>query len=150
MPRDLDEWPSRLKAVEREYVALRLAVTRLMTQVGDDSTILTRDDVRRRDIGTAAENLEGTYFTRLFAEFETALRLFWGKERTTHPQMRDLVDGVAATCRIPYDLTAEVHAAREFRNSLIHERQIEVTRVPISSARSALCRFLSRLPENWT
>ncbi|WP_165064136.1 hypothetical protein [Paludisphaera rhizosphaerae] len=63
--------------------------------------------------------------------------------------MRDLVDGVAAMRRIPVDLTTEVHVAREFRNSLMHEREIETTKVSISSARSCMCRFLSRLPENW-
>jgi hypothetical protein len=34
MPRERDEWPSRVKAIEREFSALRLAAARLLEAKG--------------------------------------------------------------------------------------------------------------------
>ena len=40
--------------------------------------------------------LEGTYVIRLFAEFETGLRLYWATIRQTEPPTQHLLDGIAA------------------------------------------------------
>lgn len=64
------EWQSRIKAVEREYQAMRQAADRFREAAQDDPTIL-RDDIRHREIVAASAHLEGTYLIRLFAEFET-------------------------------------------------------------------------------
>ena len=58
--------------------------------------------------------LELTYIIRLFAEFETGLRLFWPTARGTEPpgRTRDLVDGIAATRRIPFQELVNAHAVR--------------------------------------
>jgi hypothetical protein len=156
MPRERNEWPSRVKAIEREYKALRLAAHRLVEQARDDPNILSknaankRDAIKLRDLSNASHNLEGTYLVRLFAEFETGLRLYWATIKATHPRMEDLVNGVASKRRISDDLISTVHSVREYRNSLVHEREDEINPVPLSAARSCICEFLSRLPENWS
>jgi hypothetical protein len=99
----------------------------------------------------ASARLDGTYVIRLFAEFETGLRLYWLAARKTDPpgRMRDLLDGVAAARRIPYDQLKEAHVVRDYRNSLLHERQEEAEPIPIAAARGHLCRFFSFLPPKW-
>jgi hypothetical protein len=95
--------------------------------------------------------LEGTYIIRLFAEFETGLRLFWPTARGTDPpaRTRDLIDGVAATRRVPNGERLNAHAVREYRNFLVHERDEEVVPISIVEARGYLCRFFAFLPPTW-
>jgi hypothetical protein len=149
MPRDLDEWPSRIKAIEREYSAVRLATERLLAQVRADSTIIGKIGLRFRDADHAYGNLEGTYLIRLFAEFETGVRKYWNTVSVSHPRTEDLVNGVAARRRIDHELINRVHAVREYRNSLVHEREEAVDAVSVSDARGTLCKFLGRLPPEW-
>lgn len=149
MPRKLDQWLERIKAVEREHSATRLATRRLLLAAQQDPTILI-DSIRVRDIDMAVERLDGTYAVRLFAEFETGLRQFWIAIRGTEPpSAHDLLEGVAARRSIPIELLAHVHAVREYRNSLVHERDEPVDPIAIAIARGHLCRFLSFLPPNW-
>jgi hypothetical protein len=152
MPHELFEWQERIKAVEREYAATRLATDRLLAAVERDPTLLTRQPaVRVRDIRFASERLDGTYVIRLFAEFETALRLFWQASRGGDPpnRTRDLLDGIAAARRIPHDQLANAHVAREYRNALIHERENLPAPLTVGETRSRLCHFLSFLPADW-
>jgi hypothetical protein len=150
MAHNLYVWIRRIKTIEREYSAMRLAVDRLLEGARRDPTILT-GDLKLYDIINASERLEGTYIIRLFAEFETGLRLFWPSARGTDPpsRTRDLIDGVAATRRVPDDERTNVHLIREYRNLLIHERDVEVDPISIGPARSHLCRFFNFLPETW-
>jgi hypothetical protein len=148
MPRERDEWPSRIKAIEREFSAVRLGTARLLSQAQIDPTIL-RGGFQIRDIGHAAERLEGTYLIRLYAEFETGLRKYWETFRPTHPRMEDLIDSIASRQKIPYDLIVGVHAVRNFRNSLVHEREGVIEPVTLSDAQRRLCRYFGRLPEDW-
>ena len=53
-------------------------------------------DLKLHDIVNASGRLEGTYIIRLFAEFETGLRLFWATIRETEPPTQHLLDGIAA------------------------------------------------------
>jgi len=62
------EWQSRIKAVEREYVAMRQAADRFLATALDDPTIL-QGNLRHGEIVVASKSLEGTYVIRLFAEF---------------------------------------------------------------------------------
>src|SRR5687767_8209414 len=107
---DLYDWLRKIKAVEREHSSTRLATERLLEEARHDSTIL-RGNLTLRDIGNSSERLDGTYIIRLFAEFETGLRLFWPTARGTDPpsRTRDLLDGVAATRRIPDDNRISAH-----------------------------------------
>jgi hypothetical protein len=150
MPHDLYDWIRRIKSVEREYASMRLATDRLLDESRRDPTIL-RGDLKLRDIVNASRFLEWTYIIRLFAEFESGLRLFWPTARGTDPpsRTRDLIDGIAATRRIPDDERANAHDVREYRNFLVHERDEEVDPISISEAGKHLCRFFKFLPPTW-
>jgi hypothetical protein len=147
MPRR-DEWQSRIKAVEREFSAIRLATNKFLEAARRDPLVL-RGDVEPRDLERASDTLESTYLMRMFSEFETGLRLYWVAIRNTQPPMRDLLDGLAAQRAIPDDTHKDAHAVREYRNSLVHEREDDVEPIPISTARGHLCRFFSFLPLQW-
>lgn len=113
MPAKLSNWLERIKGVESEYWIAELAIHRLRDDVRHDARLL-RPGMRPRDVREAATNLEGTYVVRLFAAFEAGLRLFWEEVRRTEApaRTRDLLDGIAATCRIHPRELANAHAAR--------------------------------------
>jgi hypothetical protein len=142
------EWQSRIKAVEREYVAMRQAADRFRRAALDDPTIL-RENLRHGEIVVASERLEGTYLIRLFAEFETGARQYWQTRWTSYPKTVDLLDGLAARCGIPDTQRVNAHLVRDYRNALAHEREDMPEVVPIAVSRSYLCRFFSFLPPRW-
>lgn len=150
MPTDRVLWLERIGAVEVEFSAMRLAIDRLSAEARRDVTILG-GDLTPRDIAAASERLEGTYIIRLFAEFETGLRLFWSSTRRTSPpgRTRDLLDGIAAPRQIPHGPLTNAHAVREYRNSLVHLRDEPIAPIPIAQARGHLRTFLSYLPPTW-
>jgi hypothetical protein len=84
-----DEWQTRIKAVEREYVAMRQAADRFRQAAMDDPTVLV-ESLRHNEIVVASRNLEGTYLIRLFAEFESGARQYWEANWNTHPKTLDL------------------------------------------------------------
>ncbi len=147
MPHD-HEWLSRIKAVGREYVVMQHAADRFQEQAESDPTIL-REHIRLREIVNASVKLEATYIIRLFAEFETGASQFWATLRSTNPMTAGLLDGLASRCRIPTTQLENAHAVREYRNSLVREREETMEAVPISQARSSLCHFFSLLPPEW-
>ena|ERR1700722_15333771 len=142
------EWQSRIKAVEREYVAMRQAADHFQQAARTDPTILL-ENLRPREIVLASQNLEGTYVMRLFAEFETGARRYWDANWDTDPKTVDLLNGLAARCGIPDALRDYAHLVRDYRNSLIHEREDMTEPVLIAVARGYLCRFFSFLPRQW-
>src|SRR5271154_5741954 len=141
------EWQSRIKAVEREYAAMRQAANRLRDAARADPTIL--DGSLRKGLDEALTNLEGTYIIRLFTEFEAGARQYWGAIRDTTPTTVDLLNGLAARRKIPDTERDNAHLVREYRNALVHEREEEPEVVPIAAARSHLCRFFGFLPQRW-
>jgi hypothetical protein len=142
------EWQIRIKAVEREYEAMRQGAEHFQQAARADPTIL-QGDWRHREIVKASRNLEGTYLIRLFAEFETGARQYWGTQRDTHPKTAELLDGLAARCGIPTRYRANAHAVREYRNALVHEREDRPKPLLIAEARGYLCTFFSFLPQQW-
>lgn len=142
------EWQSRIKAVEREYVAMRQAADRFRQAALDDPTVL-QANLKHGEIVLAAKNLEATYIIRLFAEFESGARQYWGANWDTYPKTVDLLDGLAARCGIPDAQRHDAHRAREYRNSLIHEREDKPEEMPLALVRSYVCRFFSFLPPKW-
>jgi hypothetical protein len=58
MPDEAFNWMGRIKAVEREYGAIRFGTDRLLIAANDDPSIL-EGQVRRPDITTASLHLEG-------------------------------------------------------------------------------------------
>ncbi len=65
MPRERDELLSRVKAIEREFSALRLAVARLLAHAASDPNVIATNGVALRDVDNASARLEGTYLIRL-------------------------------------------------------------------------------------
>ena len=142
------EWQSRIKAVEREYMAMRQAADRFRHAATTDPTIL-RENLRHGEIVVASNNLEGTYIVRLFAEFETGARQYWTANWPTNPRTTELLDGLAARREIPETQVANGHRVREYRNSLVHEREDKPPPLTIAQARHCLCHFFSFLPQKW-
>jgi hypothetical protein len=142
------EWQSRIKAVERECVAMRQAADRFRQATLDDPTIL-QENLRHGETIVASRNLEGTYIVRLFAEFETGARQYWNAVRPTDPKTADLLNGIAARCGIPDTQRDNAHFVRDYRNALVHEREDQPEVVPIAVARGYLCHFFSFLPPRW-
>jgi hypothetical protein len=143
-----DDWQKKIKAVGRRHAAVHLATSRLLEAARRDPTVLA-EDVEYRDVVNASNDLEGTYIVRLFAEFETGLRLYFDTRRDTSPRARDLLNSLAALCGIPDHQRDDAHAVREYRNSLVHERDEGGEPIPIAEARGHLCRFFSFLPYEW-
>ncbi|HET6882414.1 MAG TPA: hypothetical protein VFI31_19770 [Pirellulales bacterium] len=127
---------------------MRQAADHLLEAALDDPTILL-DDLRHREIVRASQRLEGTYVVRLFAEFETGSRQYWEANWPTFPKTVDLLDGLAARCGVPDTLRDDAHLVRDYRNSLVHEREEKTEAVPMATARGYLCRFFSFLPLEW-
>jgi hypothetical protein len=150
MPSSKFEWCARVKRVEREHTATRFATGYLMNVAQQDPGSLCRD-LRTRDLSEAAERLEGTYTIRIFAEFETCLRMFWQAafERRPPSRTRDLLDGVGARRKISDDRIHNAHKIREYRNQLVHEIEDAVEPITIDVTRSHLCHYLSFLPIEW-
>jgi hypothetical protein len=142
------EWQSRIKSVEREYLAIRQAADRFRQDAWDDPTILM-ENLRHAEIIKASHNLEITYIIRLFSEFETGARQYWVATWNTEPRTVDLLNGLAARCGIPDTQRDHGHLVREYRNGLVHEREDEIEAVPIAIARGYLCHFFSFLPPQW-
>ncbi len=150
MPFSRSSLLARVKGVEREHSAARLAMDRLLETVQNDPTQLA-NDVNVRDVTSASVLLEATYLVRLFAEFEAALRSFWHVSRGNPPpsRTRDLVESIGVRRRIPVDYLANAHSVREYRNSLVHEGESDASKIALPKARSYLCHFLSFLPVEW-
>ncbi len=138
-------WIKRVKDVEREYNATQFAIDYLKNIIQQDPNVLARE-IKVKDFGKAAERLEGTYTIRLFAEFETCLRKLWEVSRSTKPGARTLLDSVGDKYGTPRDWIDNAHAVREYRNSLVHEKEDDAQPIALDLARRYLCCYLSRLP----
>ena len=137
MPGEAFKWMGRIKAVEREYGAIRFGTDRLLVAANSDPSIL-EGQVRRPDIRTASDRLEGTYIVRVFSEFETALQHFIRAFRIRRPRVAEvLVNRVRDRGHIPQAHADAVHQVREYRNVLVHERpRSPLGRLPALCARS--------------
>ena len=149
MPHLRSDWHERIKAVEREFWSARRAIDRLLLDAARDTNALG-EGPSPRDLRSADENLEGTYLIRMFAEFETGVRSFWRAMRPrARTQAEVLLDRVGDARGISADVIDDVHAARTYRNNLLHDRAEEVEVIAVSQARSCLQKYLSRLPNEW-
>ncbi|MFO0825545.1 MAG: hypothetical protein U0792_20895 [Gemmataceae bacterium] len=138
----------RIKGVERELLTARKAVDEFIAALKSGDAELP-PNTKLRDAETMSENLEGTYLIRLFAAFESGLRSYWATFKDTTPPSKDLIDSIAGRRGIPDDTREDVHAVREYRNSLVHENESETTPIEIGESRSRLCTFFARLPDQW-
>ena len=151
-------WFSVIKAVERHHNAALLAVAEFRRLVESEGrrlpTGLTpRDLVALTGGGGDAGELGVTFFVRLFAAFEEACRRCWidhirrASERIGAEDLLNSLQHRYPT-RITPSLLTDVHAARNYRNDLVHLNR-EHPPVSFRDARRRLARFLSGLPDDW-
>lgn len=153
MPSDKDDIIRRVKAVEREYTALRFTTDHALTSLGEGGIDL-KEGLKRSDVNRASERLEGTYLIRLFSEFEVALKTFL-RERKVKKIPRDakpLIDRVASYVKFSGPILDNAQAVREYRNKLVHRLVHGIPdeqRMTIRTVTSCLCTFLSRAVARW-
>ena len=148
MPIRRDQWQTKVKAVERDYLSASWAMDAFI-QSADQNVLLVKPGLRIVDFKKSREGLEGTYLIRLFVEFEVSLRTYWTSLRNTHPPMKVLIDRLGSRFKVPFDPLRDTHQVREYRNSLVHELDEDVAFVAIENARRHLCIFLNYLPPEW-
>lgn len=122
----------------------------------DDGRIQLPHGTSARDLVSVRQQLEATFLIRIWAEFETAVRAHYGwiqGDPNVRIRAKDLIDTVAASRRgravgkVGLD---EVHAIREYRNSLVHDRDEPATEVRLSDARRSLNYYLwNAIEERW-
>ena len=90
-----------------------------------DPSILRGQVEPARDLTRAAEALEGTYLTRMFAEFETGVTALLGDVAglSNPATLQRLLNSLAGQRTIPDTDRDNAHLVREYRNSLVHERE---------------------------
>jgi len=94
------QWQSRIKAVEREHVAMRQAANRFSLSALDDPTIL-RGNLRQAEIVRALGNLEELYYSFVCGVRNRNTRVLGHEVGEPVPRTVDLLDSLAAKCRIP-------------------------------------------------
>lgn len=116
-----------------------------------DPGLLTAGGLTTVDLRTYQRMLHDTYFIRLFAEFETGLRDYWknGLRRRSEARMMDLINSIHSRHRILDAYVINVHAARRWRNRLVHEEDAEGEPVTLTDARRSFGRFFGFLPDDW-
>jgi len=134
------------------YRAARAALAYYLHTIGAAGRLVRGEPFSTQDVRLTLEEVENTYFIRMFAQFEAVLRNYWeqGRGRTTAPRIRILIDRLASHLRVQGDVLKRVHEVRESRNHLVHHGMgVAPARVTIMEARSRLCRFLAYLPPHW-
>ena len=141
----------RVKSVERQYFVAEKARESLETALKAHSALLTGIGLSAADLWAFKSNLLDTYFIRLFAEFETAIKDYWKNGLNEDPRTRimDVIDSLAARRRVLDAVRVNVHAARKWRNKLVHEDDTDAIEVELTSARSSFGRYLGFLPDDW-
>jgi hypothetical protein len=151
---ELFEWFDRVKLVEREFYAVARAVTELRNAVRSGK-VAAPDRTTLRDLEAAFGRLEPTYLMRMWAEFETAVRSYYGSlthDPDPHIRSADLINAVAGLRRgraVADALRVQVHEVRAYRNLLVHERDDPAQRVALDEARRRLNSYLAKLPGHW-
>ncbi len=141
----------RVKSVERQYFVADKARESLEVALNAHSALLTQIGLSAADLHAFKSKLLDTYFIRLFAEFETAIKDYWKNGLNEDPRTRimDVIDSLAARRRVLDSVRVNVHAARKWRNKLVHEDDSDAIEVEITRARSSFGKFLGFLPDDW-
>lgn len=135
--------------VELEWQAATCAVSRLRLDMQDHSEVLHDARITPADVRRCEQNLDDTYFVRLFAVFEDHLRDIWEKAlgRDTTPGMHDLLNALASKRRVKDADLEAAHLVREYRNRIVHGGDAEVVALPL--ARRYLCIFFGYMLPQW-
>lgn len=137
----------RLAQIRREFETVRAALSHVIARWPDPATPGELKDFSLKDFRSTAENLEITYFIRLFSQFEAILRDFLRHERRRVPRVTEtLIDRAATMRRIEAATLARVHDVRQYRNALVHEGATAIPPIAFEDALAALNRFLVWLP----
>jgi hypothetical protein len=93
----------RIKSVERQYFVAERARESLEAALKAHSALLTGIGLNAADLQAFKSNLLDTYFIRLFAEFETAIKDYWKNGLNEDPRTRimDVIDSLAARTPSP-------------------------------------------------
>jgi hypothetical protein len=148
MPSDKYDLIGRVKAVEREYTALRFTTDHVLRSLREGGVDL-EEDLKRLDVYRASERLEGTYVIRLFSEFEVALKTIlrqW-KLKKIPRGVKPLINRVASHLKFSGPILDNAHLVRHYRNGLVHNLVYGIPddrKTTIRTATSHLCTFLSR------
>lgn len=147
MPSDKYDLIGRVKAVEREYTALRFTTDRILRAI-DEGGIDLEEDLKRLDVHRASERLEGTYIIRLFSEFEVALKTILGERKIKKipREVKPLIDRVASNARFSGSILDNAHMVRDYRNNLVHRLVYGIPddrKMTIRTVTSYLCTFLA-------
>jgi hypothetical protein len=149
MPSEAFDWLTRVRAVEREYTTVRLAMDRLRQHAMENPNHLP-GAIPFRDINTASYRLAGTYVVRLFSEFETALKHFLRAKKLRVPtNAGPLINKVRDRGGVPDAFTTDVHRVREYRNTLVHDLLRPALAVSVRDSTKYLSTFLSWLQRTW-
>jgi hypothetical protein len=136
--------------VSREYQTALAAIAILDERLRGNPSWLAEYELRPTDFRNFRENLEATYFIRLFAEFESALRDVWNSTgRGTEPRTADLLDALTSRREIPANVRNAAHGVRKYRNAIVHEESGQTPAVRFAEASRRLFRFLSYMPFDW-
>lgn len=137
-----------LKRIECFCLAAKAATAFYLSECVANRTTLT-PGITPKDVRDCHRELEDTHLVRLFASFENSLRAFWfgPMGKTTHPQVKAIMNKVAARQFVRGDVLSKAHAVREYRNAVVHGGS--ALPVTLAEARSYLCTYLSNLPREW-
>ena len=141
----------RIEGVIDVYRAAIVAASLLGARLAANPSFLVDSGLRGRVFRDFREDLETTYFLRLFAEFEAGLRDVWRNSfgRQTEPPMRDLLDAIGARRKIPREWVADADRMRILRNDAIHQARSTTPPASIDDARHILRRYFGRMAANW-
>lgn len=150
----------RLRGIRDEYEVARQSLA-YVNQNWDGKSLFNSaffQGIEEKTVNTAIQNIEVTYFVRLFAEFEGILK---DHLQTNHPAVKvpakpkvdDLIAlavkqkplKVASELR-KSELRKKVDDIRNYRNAIAH-LSYGVVPIPFNDALSALNRFLAKLSD---
>lgn len=157
MPHRLYDWRVRVKAAEREYRTVRIALDWLDRATDDDIHDLAEargwDDFAVSRDYAADRHLDGTYLIRMYSVFERAVGSFWRRMPGNANRQVDgdvMLDEVGYAQLMDEAVIESVQEVRAHRNKLVHRRiEDHATAMLVEAASRALLTYLDRLPAAW-
>lgn len=157
MPHRLFDWRVRVKAAEREYQAVRIALDLLGAARDDEIHELTGmrgwDEFAATEIDAAERKLEATYVIRMFSVFERAVGSFWRQmpgNADRHDDGDVLLDDVGYAQLMDEGVIESAQEVRTHRNSLVHRRVEDLAAaMTVEAASRDLLNDWNRLPATW-
>ena len=141
---------ARLNAVKRSFLTARATVDAFSSLAEADPDHLDDLGITIQELHQLAAELEGMYFLRLFAAFESCIRDYWRRGvRNTKPLTEILISSLATRRGVPQDVLDEVQQIRDYRNSLTHDDHETVRSYTLEEAGRYLNTFLARMPRDW-